>query len=148
MEAKGSTLLRISSILMIIGGIAGALGSVLLALMAGVSKTALQDEAVQQSMAEAGTTAGAVTTLLWVATIIAVVSAVLEIIAGVKGKKNWNNPAKAKTLMGLGIACAAIALVSIIISFFGDGVSVLNVITGLALPVLYIIGTIQLKKQA
>ena len=133
---------------MIIGGIIGAIGSVLLVVMAGASKTVLQDAEVQQAVAEAGITSGSVSKLLWAGAIFAVVSAVVEIIAGVQGKKNWNNPAKAKTLMGLGIACAALSLISIVMSFAGDGGSALTVITGLALPVLYILGTLQLKKQA
>ena len=147
-EPKGSTLLKVVSILMIIGGIIGAVGSLIMALVAGAASVAVQDAEVQASIAEAGTTAGTVQTILWVSTIIMIISAVIEIIAGVKGKKNWNNPAMAKTLIIWGVVCAVISVIGNIISATGDGVSPLTIITGLVIPILYIIGAVQLKNQA
>ena len=148
MEEKGSQLLKISSILMIIGGIVGALSSVLLAVLAGFSKAAMADATVQQSVTDAGLTAEGVTRTLWIAAIISVISAVIEIIAGIQGKKNWNNPAKAKSLLILGTACLVISIISNIIFASGDSTSITTIITGFVIPVLYIIGTLQLKKQA
>ncbi len=148
-EQKGSMLLKVASIIMIVGGIAGAVGAVLLAALAGVSTAVAENDAVQQAVKEAGTTTKEVTTVLWIATAIAVVGAVVEIIAGFKGKKNWNKPEMAKTLMIWGVICAAVSLVSIILSAVNDGSGVvISILTGLVVPVLYIIGTVQLKKQA
>ncbi len=148
MEAKGSKLLKVSSILMIIGGIAGAVLSVLMVALAGASTAMLSDESIQQSIAEAGTTTGTVSAVLWVAAIFIVIASVVEIVAGFKGKNNWNNPTKAQTLLGLGIACAVLSLIGNIMFASDSGVSIVSILTGLILPVLYIIGTIQLKKQA
>lgn len=148
-EQKGSMLLKVASIIMIVGGIAGAVGAVLLAALAGVSTAVAENDAVQQAVKEAGTTTKEVTTVLWIATAIAVVGAVVEIIAGFKGKKNWNKPEMAKTLMIWGVISAAVSLVSIILSAVNDGSGVvISILTGLVVPVLYIIGTVQLKKQA
>ncbi len=148
-EQKGSMLLKVASIIMIVGGIAGAVGAVLLAALAGVGTAVAENDAVQQAVKEAGTTTKEVTTVLWIATAIAVVGAVVEIIAGFKGKKNWNKPEMAKTLMIWGVICAAVSLVSIILSAVNDGSGVvISILTGLVVPVLYIIGTVQLKKQA
>lgn len=148
MEQNGSKLLKVVSILMIIGGIIGAIGSAFMALFAGATSVALQDAELQQSVAEAGTTTGEVQMIFWAAAIIMIISAVIEIIAGAKGKKNWNNPAAAKSLMVWGIICAVISVVGNILFASSDGVSILNIITGLVIPILYIIGTVQLKKQA
>lgn len=148
MEQKGSTLLKVASILMIIAGIVGAIGSILMGVFAGAASVALQDPEIQQTMADAGTNAGEVQSIFWIAAVILVVSAVIEIIAGAKGKKNWNNPAAAKTLMIWGIVCAVVSVIGNILFASSDGVSILNIVTGLVIPILYIIGTVQLKKQA
>lgn len=147
MEEKGSKLLKISSILMIIGGIVGAIGSVLLAVLSIAASKVINDAEFEAAMAEAGTNAGTVTTVFWIATVITVVCSIVEIIAGVLGKKNWNNPAKATTLLVWGIIVAVVSLGSNIAFAGQNGVSVLSIVTGVAIPVLYIIGTIQLKKQ-
>lgn len=87
--------------------------------------------------------------LLWVGTILLIAGSVFEIIAGAKGKKNWNNPAMAQTLLVFGIICAVLSVLgNIFFATGGAGVQVISIITGLVLPVLYIIGTVQLKNQA
>ena len=146
-EPKGSKLLKVVSILMIIGGIVGAIFGVIMAIIAAVAPVALQDADVQASVAEAGTTAGQVTALFWVCAIIMIVSAVIEIIAGAKGKKNWNNPAAAKTLMIWGILVLVLSIIGNIGTASGSTTAV-SIITGLVIPILYIIGTVQLKNQA
>ena len=147
-QPKGSMLLKVVSILMIIGGIIGAIGSVIMIVIAAILPTALNDPEVQASMAAEGTSAAAVTGVFVVATIILIVSAVIEIIAGVKGKKNWNNPAEAKTLIIWGAVCAVLSVIGNIFMASSDSSIVLSLITGLVIPVLYIIGAVQLKKQA
>lgn len=143
MEQKGSMLLKVMSIIMIVGGIIGAVGSVLMVLLAGVFTSVANETEVKLAAAEAGTSSGTVTAALWIGAIFLVASAVIEIIAGVKGKKNWNNPAAAKTLLVWGIICAVMSVIGIIISQ-----NFRSVLTGLVVPVLYIVGAVQLKKQA
>ena len=87
--------------------------------------------------------------VIWIAVVVAVVCSVVEIIAGVKGKKNWDNPAEAQGMMILGIVCAVLSLVSnILFATGGLGVQIVSILSGMVLPVLYIVGTVQLKKQA
>ena len=87
--------------------------------------------------------------VIWIAVVISVAGAVVEIIAGAKGKKNWDNPAAAKTLMIFGIVCAVLSLVAnILFATGGLGVQIVSILSGLILPVLYIVGTVQLKNQA
>lgn len=149
MEQKGSMLLKVSSILMIIGGICGAVGSVLMAAFAGLMTAASTDPSVQKAVAQSGVSAGAVSAVLWIGVAVLVISAVVEIIAGVKGKNNWNNPEASKTLLIFGIVCAVLAVLgNILFATGGTTVSIINVVTGLVIPVLYIIGVVQLKNRA
>lgn len=148
-ENKGSMLLKVMSIIMIVGGIIGAVGAVLMGALSGLITAVAENDAVQQAAKEAGTSTSKLTTVMWLATGIAVIGAVVEIIAGFKGKKNWNKPEMAKTLMIWGIICAAVSLVSIILSATeGADSLIISIITGLVVPTLYIVGTVQLKKQA
>ena len=149
MEQKGSMLLKVISIIMIIGGILSAVASLALVLFAGATSAFISDPQGQSALAGSGVSGAAVNGVVWAAAIIAVIGAVIEIIAGVKGKKNWNNPDQAKTLMIWGIITAVISLISnILFATGGTGVQIVSILAGLVIPVLYIIGTVQLKKQA
>ncbi len=152
MEQKGSMLLKVMSIIMMVGGILSAVGSFFTALLAGVFQAGVSVANSEGALsAEENATAGGAAALLWIGVVILIVSAVVEIIAGVKGKNNWNNPAMAKTLLIFGVVCALLSLLGII--FFGIGTgtvasAIMSIITGLVVPALYIVGTIQLKNQA
>ena len=156
MEQKGSMLLKVVSIIMMIGGIIGAVVSVIMAIVVAVGQAAFSQPETQAALNDAlaqanvdKSAAGAVMGLLWVGVIILVAGSVLEIIAGVKGKNNWNNPSQAQTLMILGIVCAVLSIIgNILFAVSGAGAQIISILTGLVLPVLYIIGTVQLKKQA
>ncbi len=148
MEEKGSKLLKVISILMIIGGILSAIGSVLMVVLAGATTAALGSAEVQAAAQDAGVVTGTISALVWVAVVIMVISSVIEIIAGVKGNKNWNNPAQGKSLMIWGIICAALSLGGNILFATSSSTSIISIICGLVIPVLYIIGTVQLQKQA
>jgi heme/copper-type cytochrome/quinol oxidase subunit 3 len=151
MEQNGSKLLKVTSILMIIGGILGAIFSVLSVLFAGVLTAAVNTPEAQQAVNDQGVSISTTTisAIVWVAVIILVISSVIEIIAGVKGKKNWNNPAAAQTLIIFGIVCAVLSVLgNVLFASGGAGSQIISYITGLVLPVLYIIGAVQLKKQA
>ena len=150
MEQKGSMLLKVISIIMMVGGIIGAVGSVIMALGAGLFSAISGDESVQQALADSGVkeSVNTVGALLWVAVAVLVVSAVIEIIAGVKGKNNWNNPAAATTLIVFGVVCAVLGVVGSILFASNGGSAVVSIITSVVLPVLYIIGAVQLKNQA
>ena len=147
-QQKGSMLLKVMSIIMIVGGIAGAVGSLLMGALSGVITALADKEQVQQAARQAGTTTSKITSLMWVATAVSVVAAVVEIIAGFKGKSNWNKPEMAKTLMIWGIICLAVSLVGNILFITSDAASIISILTGLVVPALYVVGTVQLKKQA
>ena len=155
MEQKGSKLLKIVSIIMMIGGIVGAVFSFIAAIIAGLGTAVMAQPEVSNAVDSAlaangysGSTAP-VMAVIWIAVVIAVAGSVVEIIAGVKGKKNWDNPAAAQTLMVFGIVCAVLSLISnILFATGGMGVQIVSILSGLVIPVLYIVGTVQLKNQA
>ncbi len=147
-QKQGSTLLKVVSIIMIIGGIIGAISSLLVAGGAGLMTAVQSNPEAQKAAAEAGGNLGVVTALLWIAAIFCVISAVIEIIAGVKGKKNCNNPAAAQSLIIWGVVSAVISVIgNVLFATSGVGVQVVSIILGLVLPILYIIGAVQLKGQ-
>lgn len=129
----GSKLLKVIGILMIIfAGIAIVLECI---AMAGVAAAA---------------SLGASTGMYWLALILGAVGAVLELVAGIIGVKNWNKPEKAQTCVILGIVIIAFQILSDIFTLvsYSQNFNVLSAVLGLVIPVLYLIGAFQLKKQA
>jgi len=131
-KPKGSGFLKVCGILMIIGGGLG----IILAIVA-LSAVAV--------LAAAGASSG----MLTVAAIFALVSAALELVAGIVGVVNCKKPEKSTACMVWGIIVAVLSIVGQILTVkAGGSFSVLSLITGLALPVLFIIGAALNKKSA
>lgn len=127
----GSKFLKVTGILMIIfGSIA-----LIIAIMA------LLGLGVLEAM-------GAPMGLLWASGIIALLGAVAEFIAGIIGVVNWNKPNKANTCIGWGIAVASMCVISNIFTLIGypENFNVFSLLTGLVIPVLYLIGAFKNKK--
>lgn len=127
----GSKFLKVTGILMIIfGSIA-----LIIAIMA------LLGLGVLEAM-------GAPMGLLWASGIIALLGAVAEFVAGIIGVVNWNKPNKANTCIGWGIAVAAMCVISNIFTLIGypENFNVFSLLTGLVIPVLYLIGAFKNKK--
>jgi len=123
-NAKGSTLLKVTGILMIIGGAIALIFSIL--AIAGIAL-----------LAAAGASSG----LLYAAGALALVSAVVELVAGILGVANCKKPEKAKTCIVWGVLCALLSVASVVLTVVGGGdFSIVSLLLGLALPVLYIIG--------
>ena len=127
----GSKFLKVTGILMII------FGSIALI----IAIVALLGLGVLEAM-------GAPMGLLWASGIIALLGAVAEFIAGIIGVVNWNKPNKANTCIGWGIAVAAMCVISNIFTLIGypENFNVFSLLTGLVIPVLYLIGAFKNKK--
>lgn len=127
----GSKFLKVTGILMII------FGSIALI----IAIVALLGLGVLEAM---GTPMG----LLWASGIIALLGAVAEFVAGIIGVVNWNKPNKANTCIGWGIAVAAMCVISNIFTLIGypENFNVFSLLTGLVIPVLYLIGAFKNKK--
>lgn len=127
MEAKGNQFLKVMSILMIIGGT----GGIIVGVSAVLGASALA--------AEIGNAANF--GLLMFASIVAWASGVTGLIAGATGIKNAAKPEKTMAGIVFGILTVTLSILGSILNAAGGGsFSVVNLITGLVLPVLYLIG--------
>ena len=124
---KGATLLKVMGILMIIGGAISVVMSII--AVAGIAAIAyLSDGAVSMGM-------------LYASGALMVVGSVAELIAGILGVANSKKPEKAKTCVVWGAIVAALSAAGIVLNAIGGGsFSAVSAVTGLVLPVLYIIG--------
>lgn len=134
-KVKGSRFLNITGILMIIGGALMMILS-LIAIVGIAALAYLSDGEISSS-------------LLYGSGALALVSAVVQLVAGIMGVKYCNRPDKAGTCMGWGIAVAVLFIISMVLNYVGGGeFKVVSLATGLIIPVLYIIGAYKNMKQA
>lgn len=132
MEAKGAGFLKITGILMIIGGVL----SIILAIIAilGIAALAYISDGVISSG------------LLYAAGVLSLVSALAQLIAGIVGVKNCKKPDKAKSCIVWGVIVAVLCIAGSILTVAGgSSFPVVSCIVGLVLPVLYIIGAVKNK---
>ena len=133
-KTKGSGFLKVTGILMIIGGAI----SVILGIIAALGVAALV-------YISDGTVSSA---LLYTSVILMIVSAVAELVAGIIGVANCKKPEKAGICIVWGIIVAVLSVAGTILNSVGGGsFSAFSLILGLILPVLYIIGAVFNKKE-
>ena len=130
---KGSKFLKVTGILMIVFG---AL-ALILSIVAAIGLAALVALEVNTWQYTA-------------AVILMLVGSIFEMIAGIVGVKNCNKPEKAGTCMVWGIIVIALSVLSNVLTLVGnpDNFSIVNLLTGLVIPVLYLIGAVMNKKAA
>ena len=132
---KGQKLLKVTSILMIIGGVIAAIVGVLAIL--GISALVALMESAEG------------TGLLYASSAIIIVSSIIEFIAGIKGVGACSAPQKAASCVKWGIIIAILAIISIIIGLVGGGqFSITSLVLNLLLPGLYVYGAMQMKGTA
>lgn len=133
-KAKGTGFLKVTGILMIIGGAI----SVILGIIAALGVAALV-------YISDGTVSSA---LLYTSVILMIVSAVAELVAGIIGVTNCKKPEKAGSCIVWGIIVAVLSVAGTILNSVGGGsFSAFSLILGLVLPVLYIIGAVFNKRE-
>lgn len=132
---KGHKFLKVTGILMIIGG---ALATIL-GIIAVLSVAALA------YIASAQTEAG----MLYASTILLLISGVVELIAGIIGVINAEKPQKAKACIVWGALVAILSVAGTILGVVGGSdFSVSGLVLGLVLPVIYIIGAVKNMQSA
>ena len=130
---KGRKFLKVTGILMIIGGAFGIIGGIVAMIGAGALAAVLE------------TSAGG----LMLASALILASAVFQLIAGIMGVKNCDKPEKAQTCLVMGIIVAILSVSGNIISnVLGSNFNILSYATGLIIPILYIIGAVKNKEPA
>ena len=132
--AKGASFLKVSGILMIIGGIIATIMG-LIAIAAVATLSYLTDGQL-------------VTGLLYVACVLTIVSAVAELVAGIIGVKNCKRPEKANTCIVWGAIVAVLSVAGSILTVVGgDSFPVASFLIGLVLPALFILGAVKNKQS-
>ena len=132
---KGQKMLKVTSILMIIGGAIAIIAGIIAIL--GISALA----------ALACGTEGM--GMLYASTILVIVASVIQLIAGIKGVGACNAPQKAASCVKWGIVIAVLTVISIVLGLVGGGeFSITNLVLNLLLPGLYVYGAIQVKAGA
>ncbi len=132
---KGQKFLKVTSILMIIGGVIAVIAGIVALL--GISALA----------ALAGSAEG--TGLLYASSIIVILASIFELIAGIKGLGACKAPEKAAACVKWGIIIAVLTIISMGIAVAAGGsFSVTNLLLNLVVPGLYAYGAIQMKNAA
>lgn len=130
---KGRKFLKVTGILMIIGGAFGIIGGIVAMIGAGALAAVLE------------TSAGG----LMLASALILASAVFQLIAGIMGVKNCDKPEKAQSCLVMGVIVAILSVAGNVISnVLGSDFNIINYATGLIIPVLYIIGAVKNKETA
>ena len=130
---KGRKFLKVTGILMIIGGAFGIIGGIVAIIGVGALAAVLE------------TSAGG----LMFASVLILASAVFELIAGIMGVKNCDKPEKAQSCIVIGVIVAILSVAGNVISnVLGSDFNIINYAIGLIIPVLYIIGAVKNKEAA
>lgn len=130
---KGRKFLKVTGILMIIGGAFGIIGGIVAMIGAGALAAVLE------------TSAGG----LMLASALILASAVFQLIAGIMGVKNCDKPEKAQSCLVMGVIVAILSVAGNVISnVLGSDFNIINYAAGLIVPVLYIIGAAKNKEPA
>lgn len=130
---KGRKFLKVTGILMIIGGAFGIIGGIVAMAGAGALAAVLE------------TSAGG----LILASVLILASAVFQLIAGIMGVKNCDKPEKAQSCIVIGVIVAILSVAGNVISnVLSSDFNIINYATGLIIPVLYIIGAVKNKEPA
>ena len=130
---KGRKFLKVTGILMIIGGGFGIIGGILAMLGAGALAAVLE------------TSAGG----LMFASVLILASAVFQLIAGIMGVKNCDKPEKAQSCLVMGVIVAILSVAgNVTSSVLGSSFNITSYVTGLVIPVLYIIGAVKNRETA
>ncbi|NLL90932.1 MAG: hypothetical protein GX222_00745 [Ruminococcaceae bacterium] len=126
-------LLKVTGIIMIVFGSIGIIFGLLAVVGAGAVAALV-----------GGSAAGLV-----FAAILSLLGSILQLVAGIMGAKNKNIPANGKKCFTLGIIVILLAVAGNVMTVaLGGEFSVLGLALGAVLPVLYIVGALQLKKSA
>lgn len=135
----GSKMLKVCGILMIIGAALALVMSIIALLGVGTVM---------------GLAAGSLAAGFGIATVFMVIAslgAVLQLIAGIVGVSNWDKPQNAGRCIVLGFIIVILNVISqlgTLLSTQSTGGEIFTVLLGLVIPVLYLVGAFQLKKQA
>lgn len=128
MPTQSQNMLKVVSIIMIVGAAIGILLNIV----------AIAGAALMVAMG--------VSSVLYLGIIVSVAASVVQLIAGIKGVKDYLNPQAAPGLLVLGIVMIALSVVGqVIVVAIGGSFNVWNFLLGLILPGLFIYAANNIK---
>lgn len=137
MNASGKTFIKVTAIILIILGAFSALTGALSMAGSSMMGSVANDPAVQDALAQAGTSASAeeLARMAMISGAMLLGMGILYLVVGILGVVFAKNTAKAKILMVLGGIVAVLAIISTIVNII-NGASMSGVIMDLAFIVL------------
>lgn len=126
---RGKTYLKVTGILLLIGGIIGLIAYGLLSLLLGYA------------VVEQGAGSGGVSVTM--IAVIYTIASIIQLVAGVMGIKGYNKSSKADGCFKIGIVVLIISILAAIVNMAGAGFTfsgILYALLGLVVPGLYIYG--------
>ncbi|HZJ56936.1 MAG TPA: hypothetical protein VFD89_01710 [Clostridia bacterium] len=134
MARESNKFLKVTGILMIIGGSFGVIFGIIAVIGVGAAAALLGSEAKMG--------------LLVLSSVLVLIGGIISLVAGIIGVKNAAIPEKAQTCIVFGILAAAVSVGGNLLKVAGGGkFNFLGILTGLVLPVLYLIGAYQNKSK-
>lgn len=144
---KGKGFLRICGILMIIAGVVEIIFSGVVAIaLAIISLVAVGSVTSASGLVSEISTAGSV--IFIISAIIAIIGGILSLIAGIVGINNAARPERYKRCIVWGIIVLIVNVISIVFSFISassfnmNWLTIIAIIFGVIIPVLFIIGAL------
>jgi len=141
---NSSKLLKVTGILMIIFGSF----AIIFGIIGVFSMAVIEEGAVLLGIDPATLNTG----VLMFSSILAVVAAVVQLIAGIIGVKSFDKPEKATVCIVFGVLIALLVVLAFILEMLGGlnfgAMNVVSLFIGLVIPVLYLLGAFKLKKLA
>lgn len=127
---EGQKFLKVTSILMIIGGVLGIIGGIV-AVMGVFALSVL----------------GGSSSLLTISTVLLIVASIIELIAGARGLGACKDASKAAACVVLGGIIAVLSVISLILGYMNSKTfSIPSLLLNLLIPGLYIYGAIKMKQ--
>lgn len=131
---KGQKFLKVTGILMIIGAVFSIIMGVFVGGLGAVATSF-------------GGASG-LTFSYWLTLLLTLGGGICEMIAGVKGVKNSKRRENARDLLKWGVIALAFSVLSIVTNLIGGGeFSLMSILTGVAIPALYIYGAVLNSKE-
>jgi hypothetical protein len=138
MEIKGSKMLKVTGILEIIFGII----VIIIGLLAAIGAAAITAGTVSTDTLPAGVSGG----IVMFSAVLMLILGVVELIMGILGIKNCNNPQGAGKCFVFGIVVLALMVVSTILNIVAGSFQIYSLL-GFVIPGLYTYGAFQVKSS-
>lgn len=131
---KGQKFLKIADVLMIVAAVFSILAGVLVGRLGALA-------------AGLGAVSG-LTFSYWVALFMTLVGGICQLIAGIKGIKNSASSADSQKLVIWGVTVAAFSVLGMVVNVINGGqFNITALLTGVAVPALYIYGAVLNSKS-